>query len=105
YSTVSFDFLKMDKPVIYYHFDVRRFFRKGILRPIDETFIGGIAYTEEEMIDLIEDRLKNDLANYSVDISGVIKYQDKRNCERIYEAVINGLEKASLAENVQTETV
>ncbi|PWA12879.1 teichoic acid biosynthesis protein [Pueribacillus theae] len=105
YSTVSFDFLKMDKPVIYYHFDVRRFFRKGILRPIDETFIGGIAYTEEEMIDLIEDRLKNNLANYSVDISGVIKYQDKRNCERIYEAVINGLEKASLAKNGQTETV
>ncbi|VEF49622.1 minor teichoic acid biosynthesis protein [Bacillus freudenreichii] len=93
YSTVSFDFIKMDKPVIHYHFDVGRFFRRGILRPIEETFIGGIAHTEEEMINLIKDRLNHDLENFEIDISGVIKYQDRHNCERIYTSVCNELKE------------
>jgi CDP-ribitol ribitolphosphotransferase / teichoic acid ribitol-phosphate polymerase len=87
YSSVSFDFTLMQKPVIYYHFDVKRFFRKGILRPIEETFIGSIVYNEDELLNQLEERLKRDLANYEVDISGIIKYQDKHNCERIYQAV------------------
>ncbi|MFD1706497.1 CDP-glycerol glycerophosphotransferase family protein [Siminovitchia sediminis] len=91
YSTVSFDFIKMEKPVIHYHFDVKRFFRRGILRPVDETFIGGIAHTEEEMIELIKDRLQHNMKNYEVDISGVIKYHDRKNCERIYQTICNGL--------------
>lgn len=38
YSSVSFDFTLMNKPVIYYHFDVNQFFKRGILRPVEETF-------------------------------------------------------------------
>jgi len=91
YSSVSFDFLKLNKPIIYYHFDVERFFRRGILRPIEETFIGRIAQSEKELIELIEDRMKNKFQNYDVDISGVIKYEDRNNCERIYTEIINRL--------------
>lgn len=87
YSSVSFDFTMMKKPVIFYHFDVKRFFRKGILRPIDETFLGGIANTEEEVIALIEERLVKGLEDYQMDISGIIKYRDHHNCERIYNEV------------------
>src|SRR5699024_975307 len=87
YSSVSFDFVMMNKPVIYYHFDVKRFFRNGILRPIEETFIGEIAYTEEDLINLIKERLENQMRNYDVDISGIIKYQDHKTRERIYSNV------------------
>lgn len=87
YSTVSFDFTILDKPVIFYHFDADRFFRRGILRPIDETFIGGIASHEEELVSIIEDRILHDFANFDIDISGIIKYQDQDNCRRIYESV------------------
>ncbi|GAB4074056.1 CDP-glycerol glycerophosphotransferase family protein [Barrientosiimonas marina] len=87
FSSVSFDFSLMNKPVIYYHFDVKRFFRKGILRPVEETFIGKIAESEEELVNLIEDRLQHQLANYDVDISGIIKYQDASNCQRIFQTV------------------
>lgn len=97
YSTVSFDFIKMKKPVIYYHFDDERFFRKGILRPIEDTFIGRIAQSEQEMVDLIKDRIDHHFENYDVDISGVIKYHDQRNCERIYHAVLKGLEQKPAA--------
>lgn len=87
YSSVSFDFTLLDKPVAFYHFDVDRFFRRGILRPIDETFIGGIASHEEELVSIIEDRIVHDFANFDIDISGIIKYQDQDNCRRIYESV------------------
>lgn len=93
YSSVSFDFLKMNKPIIYYHFDVRRFFKNGILRPIEETFIGRTANTKDELIDLIEDRLIHDFENYNVNISGVIKYNDRSNCKRIYEEVCKIIKK------------
>ncbi|ANU10221.1 teichoic acid biosynthesis protein [Planococcus antarcticus DSM 14505] len=87
YSSVSFDFTLLNKPVVYYHFDVDRFFRKGILRPIEETFIGGIGSYEEELITIIEDRIKSDFANFEYEITGIIKYQDQNNSQRIYEEV------------------
>jgi len=94
YSSVSFDFSLMNKPVIFYHFDVKRFFRAGILRPINETFIGTIAYSEEEMVVLIEERLKKHFMNYDVDISNIIKFQDQRNCERIYQTIFRKLKES-----------
>ena len=87
YSSVSFDFSLLKKPVIYFHFDAEHFFRRGILRPIEETFIGGIATTEDEMVELIRERIKHQFSNYDYDISGIIKYDDLSNCERIYEQV------------------
>ena len=87
YSSVSFDFTLLKKPVIYFHFDEERFFRRGILRAIEETFIGGIATTEDEMVELISERIKNQFSNYDYDISAIIKYDDLSNCERIYEQV------------------
>lgn len=96
YSSVSFDFILMGKPVIYYHFDVRRFFRQGILRPVDETFIGKIAITESDIVSLIEDRIINSFQNYKVDISEVIKYKDENNCKRIYQVVYNKMIKEKL---------
>ncbi|WKA54029.1 CDP-glycerol glycerophosphotransferase family protein [Planococcus shixiaomingii] len=92
YSSVSFDFTLLNKPVVYYHFDVARFFVKGILRPVEETFIGGIATYEDELVTIIEDRIKHNFANFDYDISGIIKYQDLSNCERIYTEVKQLLE-------------
>lgn len=87
YSSVSFDFILMNKPVIYYHFDVKRFFRKGILRPVEETFIGEIATNEENLVNYIEQALKSNMAKNFNDITGVIKYQDIKNSERIFNEV------------------
>lgn len=89
YSSVSFDFTLMNKPVIYYHFDTGRFFKKGKLRPIKETFIGEIAKEEDDLIDLIEDSINQQFTADYTDISSIFKYQDHKNSERIYKAVIN----------------
>ena len=87
YSSVSFDFSLLNKPVIFYHFDVERFFRRGILRPVEDTFLGGIATYEEELLSLIEDRIIHEFANYDIDLAGISKYQDQQNSERIYQQV------------------
>lgn len=87
YSSVSFDFTLLNKPVVYYHFDADRFFRKGILRPIEETFIGGIGTYEEELVTIIEDRIKSNFANFEYEITGIIKHQDQHNSRRIYDEV------------------
>ena len=77
----------MNKPVIYYHFDVRKFFRQGKLRPLFHTFIGDIARTEDDLIDLIETQIKLNFQSDHPDISGIFKYQDHDNSARIYDSV------------------
>jgi CDP-ribitol ribitolphosphotransferase len=94
YSSVSFDFTLMNKPVIYYHFDVKRFFKKGKLRPIYETFIGDIAKQEEELIDLIEESIDSHFMNNYNDVSGIFEYQDHQNRERIYNAVLDKIKRS-----------
>ena len=88
YSSVSFDFSLMNKPVIYYHFDARKFFRQGKLRPLFQTFIGEIARSEDDLIDLIETQINLNFQSEQPDISGIFTYQDHHNSERIYNSVI-----------------
>lgn len=93
FSSVSFDFTLMNKPVIYYHFDVNRFFKRGILRPVEETFLGKIAQNEADIVDMIAESIENNFKKFDVELDNIIKYQDHHNCQRIYEAVLSKLNK------------
>lgn len=89
YSSISFDFSYMNKPVIFFHFDVERFFRKGILRPVEETFIGKIAYNKSELIDSIEKAIQSNDIKQNVDVSNLFDHVDHKNSERVYKAILN----------------
>ena len=94
YSSVSFDFTYMNKPVIFYHFDVERFFRKGILRPIHETFLGEIIYDEKKLVDQIFDYVVNDsFKKIELEKDSIFKHIDKNNNHRIYESIVNSLKE------------
>lgn len=94
YSSVSFDFTYMNKPVIFYHFDVERFFRKGILRPIHETFLGEIIYDEKKLVDQISDYVVNDsFKKIELEKDSIFKHIDKNNNHRIYESIVNSLKE------------
>ncbi|GAA3729342.1 CDP-glycerol glycerophosphotransferase family protein [Salinicoccus jeotgali] len=95
YSSVSFDFKLMDKPVIYYHFDAQKFFRQGMLRPLHQTFIGDVAKTEDKLIDTIEYYIESNFAPKDFDLSGVFKYRDHNNRKRIYDAVVDIINQKS----------
>ncbi|WP_071460849.1 CDP-glycerol glycerophosphotransferase family protein [Bacillus massilinigeriensis] len=94
YSSVSFDFTYLKKPVIYYHFDRDLFFSSGILRPIEETFLGDIVATEEELIRKMEEAVKRDftpLEEVSERIGLIFSNQDHHNNERIFQAITEGI--------------
>lgn len=93
YSSVSFDFSYMKKPVIFFHFDIDRFFKKGILRPIDETFIGATAYNENELLNKLEESIHNNFVNSDVDFSEIFDHIDHKNSERVYYSILNKIKK------------
>ena len=91
YSSVSFDFNYLSKPVVFYHFDFNRFFKNGILRPVKETFIGEIATNERQLIHLIENYIKSDFRESRVFTNRknmIFKKIDANNNERIYNEII-----------------
>ncbi|WP_172371520.1 CDP-glycerol glycerophosphotransferase family protein [Sporosarcina jiandibaonis] len=92
YSSVSFDFNYMSKPIIFYHFDSDTFFKNGILRPIEETFLGDICKTEEAIIESIEYYLVNEFEEKQevTDKKHLVFDQiDASNNERIYNEIIS----------------
>lgn len=89
YSSVSFDFSYMKKPVIFYHFDIDRFFKKGILRPVAETFIGDIAYNETELLNKIEKTIYEENLVSDTNLNSIFDHIDHKNNERVYNSIIN----------------
>lgn len=91
FSSVSFDFTLLGKPVIYYHFDQDVFFANGILRPIEETFLGDVVYTEEDLLIKLEEVIKlglkerNDVALRK---ELIFTYVDTNNNDRILKNIL-----------------
>ncbi|QHS23521.1 hypothetical protein GWK91_11365 [Virgibacillus sp. MSP4-1] len=96
YSSVSFDFNFMKKPVLFYHFDFKRFFSKGILRSPNETFLGEIVNSEDILIQKIEEYILNGFKeNENIDNQRhqILEYIDKNNSQRIYQEVIKAVKE------------
>ena len=90
YSSVSFDFNYMSKPVIFYHFDQDTFFRNGKLRPINETFLGDICTEEDAVLDQVETYIQSNFAEKEeVDQAKYLVFDriDRENCARIYDSI------------------
>ncbi len=81
------------KSGIFFHFDIDRFFKKGILRPIDETFIGATAYNENELLNKLEESIHNNFVNSDVDFSEMFDHIDHKNSERVYYSILNKIKK------------
>ncbi|MFJ7858066.1 CDP-glycerol glycerophosphotransferase family protein [Peribacillus sp. NPDC097206] len=91
FSSVSFDFTLLGKPVIYYHFDQDVFFANGILRPIEETFLGDVVYTEEDLLIKLEEIIKNGLKernDVALRKELIFTYIDTNNNERILKRIL-----------------
>ncbi|GAA5415809.1 hypothetical protein Pryu01_00841 [Paraliobacillus ryukyuensis] len=90
YSSVSFDFNYMSKPVIFYHFDRNKFFSKGILRPIEETFLGDICVTPEQIVDNVKYYIQynfKEKQNYVDKKHLIFDHVDTNNAKRIFDEI------------------
>lgn len=97
YSSVFFDFAYLKKPVIYSQFDKDSFFdgshvyEKGYFDYEDNGF-GPVCYTLEETVDAIIKSIINDCkldSMYLERINDFYAYSDGKNCERVYNEIIN----------------
>lgn len=103
YSSAVFDFAYMRKPVLYCHFDSEEFFggghsyEKGYFDYERDGF-GEVEYTVESTVDRIIEYMENDCKvkdKYLERIDNFFAFNDKNNCQRIYEAMISKRTKAT----------
>ena len=93
YSSVFFDFVYMEKPVIFYQFDHEEFFSKHYPSSGKPYPFGDIFVDEENLIKEILATIKRGYSmriQYEKDAEDFYKHRDKNNCERTYN-VIKGL--------------
>ena len=91
YSSIAFDFSYMKKPVVYYQHDNDYNFEEGYFK-YETMGFGEVIREEENLIKIIEEYLKNNCQmknEYLKRVDNFYKYNDKNNCKRVYEAILN----------------
>lgn len=90
YSSVYFDFLLLDRPIIYYVPDLEEYQVKcrSFYEPYENLTAGVKAYNEDELINAMQEVI-NGVDNYKEQRKALrdrmFKYQDGHNCERVVE--------------------
>lgn len=94
YSSTSFDFSYLKKPVIYWHFDKELFYSTHTYKETDFDYesqgFGKIVYDMDDLLKEIEYYLKNDCTmreEYVDRINSTFAYTDKNNCKRVINAI------------------
>lgn len=98
YSSVSFDFSFLKKPVIYYQFDQEKFFGKnGSHFDIYKELPGAICVSERDVIEKVKEIVADD---YQQDVAmakksdNLIAYRDCNSAHRIYQEILNCNQKS-----------
>ena len=93
WSSVFFDVAYMEKPVIYYEFDMEDFrkyhYQEGYFSAEKHGF-GPVAGTEEELVDAVYECAGNDFwmqKKYRDRLEAFFPVRDEKNCERTYQAL------------------
>ena len=97
YSSIFTDFAYMNKPIIYYQHDKSEFFnkhysnyKKGYFN-FEKDGFGKVVDNETELISILNYYIKNNFENekeYENKIKNFFLLNDKNNCKRIYEAIL-----------------
>ena len=91
YSSVAFDFAYMKKPVIYYQYGNDYNFEEGYFKYKTMGF-GEVIENENQLTEIVEEYLKNNCEmkkEYENRVDTFYKYNDKNNCKRVYDAILN----------------
>jgi hypothetical protein len=96
YSSVSYDFAYMSKPVFYYQFDLEDFeakqYKQGKYYSYKENGFGEILFDEDNLIEAIKHSYTNNFEldhKYLQRVNDFFAHQDNKNSERNYIAVKN----------------
>jgi hypothetical protein len=100
YSSISFDFVYMNKPVLYYQFDQSEFYqsRGGFFADPNTELPGKTVTTREELFRELRDVIFRGwqmAPEVEGRISNFFTYRDANNCQRVYEAITEMLSTRS----------
>lgn len=89
YSSVSFDFAYIKKPVLYYHYADDYHFKDSYF-DYEEMGFGEVITSHDDLVEVIIDYVNNDCAmkeEYIKNVENFFKFIDKNNCKRVYESI------------------
>jgi len=94
YSSVCWDFLYLEKPVLFYQFDVDEYLAKrGSYLDLRNDLLVEIAYDAETAIKKLKNIVLSgySMTHYEKDVNilmnKMFRYKDRRNCQRLFEAI------------------
>lgn len=95
YSSIAYDYLYMDMPILFYQFDKDEYEEKiGSYIDLNTELFGEVAYTSEECVEKIVKIINNDWKHLENVLEKVerlrpkfLEYIDKNNSKRVYELI------------------
>jgi len=93
YSSVFFDFIYMEKPVLYYQFDQEAFLSKHYTRSLESYFFGDRVSKHVELINAILASITNGFRASNKNLlaaNAYFAYHDQQNTQRNFEAIAQG---------------
>lgn len=91
YSSVIWEMFYLKKPCVFYHFDKDKYLEyEGSYMDFDNDLFGDVAWDTEALIDIVESYIDNDFKEkeeFGRLRDEYFTYMDKKNSERIYEAI------------------
>lgn len=87
YSSVFFDFIVTEKPIIHYLYDKEDYTKERGLNLEDDELPGDIAETSEQLISVIKEKLRNDQpsSNYLKSKDRFSPYDDGKSAEKVID--------------------
>ena len=92
-SSVFFDFAYMCKPIIYYFFDQKKYFKEHLKKSYfdhEKMGFGELVFNENELLKEIKFHLNNNckmLKKYSDRVKEFFPLHDNKNCERVFNEI------------------
>lgn len=93
YSSVAIDFLYMNRPILFYQFDVEEYKEKvDSYIDLDNEMFGFIAYNKDKAVNKLINIIENNftiLDSQKNERDKFFRYNDNKNCDRIYESIVS----------------
>lgn len=97
YSSVAIDFLYMNRPILFYQFDVEKYKQEvDSYIDLDNDMFGSLAYNKDEAVFKLIEIIENEFEvkeSQKDERDKFFRYNDNKNCERIYECMLGKIRK------------
>jgi len=92
YSGVAMDFMYMNRPILFYQFDIDKYKNEvGSYIDLDKEMFGYVAHNKDEAVNQLINLIESGFEvkqNQEYARNKFFRYNDNNNCERIYNTIL-----------------